>query len=663
MWLGVDYYPEHWPEERWPADAKLMKEAGLTVVRLAEFAWSRLEPEEGKYDFAWLDRAIDVLAGHGIKVVLSTPTAAPPAWVIQRHPDILPEDYTRTPKSFGIRRHYCFNNEHYHEHSKGIAGAMAGHYCGNPAVIGWQTDNELGCHDTTRCYCKNCAAAFRRWLRARYGSLADLNEAWGTVFWSQEYNEWEQIPLPWKSVESQMAHNPSLLLDFYRFSSDSVVAFQKMQIDILRDLCPRHFITHNLMGLFDQVDYFDLAADLDFVSWDNYPNYSESSPHWTGMSHDVMRGLRACNFWVMEQQSGAVGWNTFGSTPRPGLIRLWTYQAIAHGADAVLYFRWRTSRFGTEQFWHGILDHHGRPGRRYDEVKQIGAELAKHSHEWIDCCPRNEIAFVLSYQQGWAFHVQPQHSAMSYWHELYRLYEPLREFGAGVDFISPEADFSRYKLIVAPLLFLMDPALARRLKTYVEKGGVLVGTFRSGVKDSNNVAADLPLPGLLADIFGISIIEYDSMKPGLSNSVVVDETHLRTTARIWADVIEPGTASVLARYTGDFYAGKGAVTVNTLGSGRAYYIGTALEPEFYAEFFKAILDQCAIATFDSLPEGVEASVRCNDGARIVFLVNPFREPAPVTIDGEYVSLLDEKTVGPRVTLPGYGVMVLKEIVK
>jgi len=659
MWLGVDYYPEQWPEERWPVDAKLMKQAGLTVARLGEFAWSRIEPDEGRFDFGWLDRAIDVLHRHDIKVVLGTPTAAPPAWLVKRHPDILPQDYTRTVKSFGIRRHYCFNSESYHDHARAIAGEMARHYCDNPAIVGWQIDNEFGCHDTTRCYCEGCAHAFRRWLRAKYGSLPDLNAAWGTAFWSQEFTEWDQIPLPWKSVEAQTAHNPSLLLDFYRFASDSVVAFQKMQVVVVRDLCPRHFITHNLMGLFDQIDYFDLACDLDFVSWDNYPNYWDSSPHWTGMSHDLMRGARACNYWVMEQQSGAIGWNTFGQSPPPGVIRMWTYQSIGHGAETVVFFRWRTARAGTEQFWHGILDHHGQPGTRYHEVARIGAELHRHAREWARGCPRNEIAIMVSYPNVWSLQIQPQTAGLSYWQEVHRLYEALRKLGAGVDFVPPDADLSRYKLVAAPLLVVADAPLARQLESYVTSGGRLACTFRTGLKDENNIVTDQPLPGPLAGLLGIRVTEYDPLPSGAVRMVKVLATGMQIQGRIWADVIEPAAAEVLAVYTEDRWAGKAAATVNRTGSGAAWYIGTALDSEFYANLFRSILDEAGICRLAWVPENVDASVRCANGNPVIFLVNSSKQPQRLELDRQYHSILDGKTVGGPVELPGYGVMVLR----
>ena len=661
MWLGVDYYPEQWPEERWPVDARMMKEAGLGLVRLADSAWSRLEPEQGRFDFDWLDRAIDILQKEGIKVVLATPTAAPPAWLIHRYPDILPQDYTRTPKSFGIRRHYCFNNRHFHDATRRITAAMARRYNSHPAVMGWQIDSQLGCHDTTRCYCDACAAAFRHWLEDKYCTLQCLNDSWGTVFWSQEFTDWDQVPLPWKSVENPMSYNPSLLLDYFRFSSDSLLAYQKIQVDILRDLCPRQFVTHNLLGLFDQIDYFDLGRELDFVSWVNFPNYSDSSPHWTGMSHDIMRGIKRCNYWVMEQQAGAVGWNTSGQTPRPGHVRMWAYQSIGHGADAVLFFRWRTSRFGTEQFWHGILNHDGLPGARYEEVKRMGAEVAEWSKHWSGGCPASTVAFLLSYEQNWAFQIQPQNPALTYWHEVFRLYEPLRKMGVGVDFIGAAGNLQQYKLIVAPLLLLTDAALAAKLREYVADGGRLVGTFRSGVKDMCNVVLPARPPGPLTDLFGISISDYDSARSGATSAVEVIDTHARYSARVWADLIELGSAGLLARFTSDFYAGHPAVTVNELGKGKAYYIGTVFEQEFYPDFYKPILDDCGITRLDWVPDGVDAAVRYKDGKRVIFLVNAYRNTAKFTLEAPWRSLLTQENLSGQVDLPGYDVMILEEI--
>ncbi|MGD9048915.1 MAG: beta-galactosidase, partial [Anaerolineae bacterium] len=323
FYFGVDYYPEHWPEKRWLEDARLMAEAGLNVARLAEFAWSRIEPREGEYDFDWLDHAILILADRGIRVILGTPTASPPPWLMARLPDAfrVREDGQRV--TFGNRREYCPNNPDYQEHSRRIVTRMAEHYAGHPAVIGWQIDNEFG----DRCYCPVCATAFQGWLRQRYGTLDELNERWGTIFWSHVYTDWAQIPVP---LTTGGAPNPGLALDFSRFMSDSYVAYQQMQIDILRERCQpsgaarRQVISHNLMGFkYDLINYFDLARSLDIVAWDNYQRmqwgmHAMVDPSYGALAADTMRGLRGQNFWVMEQQAGSGGWEVISVPPRPG---------------------------------------------------------------------------------------------------------------------------------------------------------------------------------------------------------------------------------------------------------------------------------------------------------------------------------------------------------
>ncbi|HUX77658.1 MAG TPA: beta-galactosidase, partial [Anaerolineae bacterium] len=403
--FGVDYFPEHWPEDRWPEDARLMAEAGFNVVRLAEFAWAKMEPQEEQYDFDWLDRAIAILASHDIRVVLGTPTASPPPWLMAQSPEFfrVREDGRRV--TFGNRREYCPNNPVYHEYTRRIVTHMAKHYANHPAVIGWQIDNELG----GRCYCPICARAFQEWLRDRYGSLDALNQRWGTIFWSHTYTDWDQVPLPLTTGGSP---NPGLALDFLRFSSDSYVAVQQMQVEILRDKCPAHFVTHNFMGFgYDQIDYFDMARDLDFVAWDNYPRgfwdmRADVDPSQAALSCDTMRGLKRQNVWVMEQQAGPSGWETVSTAPRPGELRLWAYQSIAHGADGIVFFRWRTARFGTEEYWHGLLDHHGRPGRRYEEIKRMGGEIKKAGEQLHGSTVKPSVAMILSYDSRFAFQIQ-----------------------------------------------------------------------------------------------------------------------------------------------------------------------------------------------------------------------------------------------------------------
>jgi len=661
MLLGVDYYPEHWPEERWARDAELMRAAGLHAVRMGEFAWSKLEPRRQRYDFAWLARAVDVMAAHDIKVVLCTPTACPPAWLTDRHPAILPRDPSRVAKSFGGRRTYCPNNEAYRRYCRRIINELCRRFYDHSAVIGWQIDNEFGCHNTARCYCDTCARRFREWLYRKYGSLERLNEAWGTVFWGQQYCEWHHVPLPWSTIQGQGrdAHSPSLLLDYYRFASDSFVDFQKMQTNIIRNMCPDHFITHNFMGLFDQLDYFKLAEDLDMASWDAYPG-DGSDPARVALAHDVTRGLKQSNFWVMEQQSGATGWWSHGPTPRPGQIRLWTYQSIAHGADAVLYFRWRTCRFGTEQFWHGVLDHDGEPRRRYDEVAKIGQEVEKFSSAWSGARSVNRIALLISYDADWALQIQPCHPGLSYWAHLRRFYDPLFHLGAGVDLVGPNHDLGRYALVIAPTLYLVDESSLVHFRQYVEDGGTLLLTMRSAVKDRNNVVADTRLPCGLNDLLGIAIEEYDSFPPGRRNTIRMAADNREYAAEMWADLIDLRGADALATFTQDFYAGAPALTSRQFGSGRALYLGTVCEHGFYADFLANLLDDLHVDYLADGTCGVEAVRREKDGEEILFLLNHGNEGVVFELDAEYRSVLEGKVLSGYVEMQPYDVRILKK---
>ena len=464
--FGVDYYPEQWPEENWERDAQLMSEAGFNVVRLAEFAWAKMEPQEGIFDFDWLDRAIGIFHKLDISVILGTPTASPPPWLAQKNPDVLRvrEDGLRV--EYGARRINCPSHTIYRERSQRITNAMAEHFAGNPAVIGWQTDNEFG----DRCYCDICRKEFQTWLQKRYVTLDELNSRWGTVFWSQTYSDWCQIRLPLSTSGSPP--NPSLALDFRRFVSDSYVSFQQEQIDILRSKCPEHFITHNLMGFgYNGLDYFDVAKPLDFVSWDNYPlgfwHQLEITPASPALSHDTMRGLKNKNFWVMEQQAGPSGWQTLSSTPRPGVLRLWAYQSIAHGADGVVFFRWRTARFGAEQYWHGLLEHDGRAGRRYNEIKQMGAELKQVGEQTFGAETISSVAILQSYDSRFAFQVQGNSTEFAYEKHLAQIYSTLWKRNISVDVISPMAALSKYDLVIAPALHILTDAIAANLREYV----------------------------------------------------------------------------------------------------------------------------------------------------------------------------------------------------
>ena len=434
-----------------------MQEAGFNVARLAEFAWSVLEPRDGEFDFGWLDRAIAVLAQHGIQSVLGTPSATPPPWLWYKIPDIALVDETGTPREFGSRREYSPTNAAYRTHAVRIARAMGEHYKDNPNVIGWQIDNEFG----DRCYAPGTRLEFHRWLQREYHTLDALNECWGTRFWSHVYTDWAQIPVPNRRVHGQ--HNPSLHLDYLRFMSDVYVEFQQLQVDALRAVCPpEQFITHNFMGFkYPKINYFDLARTLDLVTWDNYPRgfwvqQAEITPAPLALNHAAMRGLKKQNFWVMEQQSGQGSWDMLPPMTRPGEIALWAYQGIAHGADGIVFFRWRTCRSGTEQYWHGVIDHDGQPRRRYAEVKAMGQQIARIGSAIAGSEVRAKTAIVLSYDSRFAFQVQQNNPDFSYERHIADYFAALHSANIAVDIVAPDDTLDGYDLVIVPALYITE---------------------------------------------------------------------------------------------------------------------------------------------------------------------------------------------------------------
>jgi beta-galactosidase len=661
--FGVDYYPEHWPEERWEKDASLMAEANFNVVRLAEFAWSKMEPEEGKYDFEWLNRIITIMNLQGIQVVLGTPTASPPPWLMSKDENLFLVEPDGRRLTYGHRRVYCPNNPLYHEYSRKIVQQMAERYKNNSTVIGWQIDNEFG----ARCYCDICKATFQQWLTKRYKTLDALNEKWGTVFWSQNYNEWDQIPVP---IHTGKSPNPGLGLDFYRFMTDSYRAYQLMQINILRDKCPDHFITHNLMGFkYDQLDYFEMTRDLDFVSWDNYWRTQwnmadEIDPSWAALGHDTIRGLKNKNYWVMEQQSGAGGWEIVSVAPRPGEIRLWAYQSIAHGADGILFFRWRTSRFGTEQYWHGVLDHHGKPGRRYFEIKKMGEEIKRIGDQLQGRTFKPDVAMVLSYDSRFAFQLQTNHPEFDYPTHFHDIYRAFFERNVQVNVVAPTGDLSNYKIVIAPALHVLSEVAAKNLVKFVNEGGLLVITPRSGVKDEFNAVINQGLPGLLAELCGVEIEEYVSLPIGIDGEIKFSipgfaSPSLKT--GVWCDVLKPDGAQVIATYQQDYLQGKPAITLNQFGDGKVVYLGTFVEVAFLGTLVDWLLRAAGIEPCLTTPADIEVNQCWQDGRKMLFLLNHSNEDQGFSVDEGFKALLDDSKEGEECRIiPRYGVRIFIE---
>ncbi|MBT7075118.1 MAG: beta-galactosidase [Anaerolineae bacterium] len=591
MKLGVCYYPEHWSENNWETDAKEMHTAGISIVRIAEFAWAKMEPEEGKYTWDWLDRSVDTLASAGHQIVLCTPTAAPPAWMIEAHPGILPVDEEGRRRRFGSRRHYCPNNKTYHEYSKGITEAMAERYGNHPAVIGWQIDNEFGCY-FARCYCETCTTEFQNWLQKKYSDLDELNERWGTMFWSQIYDKWTQIEPHNLTVAEP---NPSHVLEYYRFASDSWTSYQQIQIDALRENIPStQFVTHNIIASQTTIDYHDLARDLDFVAWDSYPTgYAEmgsqdiyapdeqipayahdtGDPLLTGFFHSLTRGLKQAPYWIMEQQTGAINWSLYNTGVRLGALRLWAWQAAASGAEATVFFRWKASRFGLEQHHAGLRNHDGSADTGYADLLTIKSERDKLD-DFIAQPLQTDIGILLDYSTLWALEMQPHRKDFAYLKHLFVFYRACKALGLEPDIISPQADLSRYKILLAPSAFLADEALAQTLTDFTSQGGTLMLGARSGFKDIHNVVTEEPLPGVLRDLAGARVAKWHALPPEICYPLQSELADLYPDVTFWAEALEPadGTKS-LANYSAAPFDGLAAITEKPHGNGKVIYCG------------------------------------------------------------------------------------------
>lgn len=640
--FGVDYYPEHWPRERWETDAKLMQEMGVQVVRMAEFSWFKMEPREGEFHFEWLEEAISLLDKHGIKTILGTPTAAPPAWIIEKNPEIQPIDAQGRVRHFGGRHHDCQSNPTYRAHIKRFVTHMSQRFANNPGVIGWQIDNELGNSHGDLCMCDSCKARFQQWLENKYGNIETLNDAWGTAFWSQGYNSFAQISTP---LITAVGENPSAMLDWKCFCSDLIVDFAKWQADIIRENCPNHFITHNYMCFDDKVNYYDLGELLDFVSNDIYPaGYWQEQPHQPDSDiaacHDVVRSYKKKPFWIMEQQAGIAGWGTMARALDPGQMSVWAMQSVAHGADAVVFFRWRACAMGTEQYWHGILGHSGRPGRTYEEAKKLIHTFAPHMDEFEGTMPRPQVAIVHSFRQNYAFQIQPNHPDLRYVEHLKKYYKAFYDKKIPVDFVQDSDDLSQYKLVIAPLQYLMTPELEQHYIDYVEAGGHLVLDMRAGVKDANNICmTDRELPGRLGELCGIEIPEYDCL---FAKDCQVLFGKKEYPVSKWADIITLTDAKMIAEYTTSFYKQTPAVTENVYGQGKAWYVGTQPGADLMDELIEYFTQESDVDRLGTAQDGVELMTRESDGQIWLFVINHTDEDKVYHLNDTYNLLEGER---------------------
>ena len=626
MLLGVDYYPEQWDPARMEADMDPIREMGGNTIRIAEFAWHRMEPTEGHYDFSFFDRVLAMAREKGLQVILGTPTATIPAWLANKHPNILSQFENGQPRAFGGRHVCCYNSPELYDYSEKIIRAMAGHYQNERLVVAWQIDNEIGHEGSDLCWCPRCRETFRQFLRRRFGGdIHRLNDVYGTAFWSQEYNDFDEVPLPAPTVTT---HNPALRLDWERFRSETLCRFLDFQSRLLRELIPTPLILHDFPGggLDKHVDYTRAAKCLDIAAYNNYPVWGGQKeplpPHEIAFGLDHIRGLKQQNFWITEAIMGAQGHDVTGYLPRPNQAKLWSWQSMAHGCEALLYFRYRGAAKGAEQFCYGILDADNRKGRKFYEVQSFFQKVPQYAQA-LEVPIQSSVAIVYDYDSLASFRIQRQSLLLDCPGEIKKLYKAFYDRNVSVDVIPAAADLSGYKIVLLPQLTITKPEFLSKAERFVWEGGVLVLTYRTGVKDpDNNLFFGKVLPVGYAGLAGVTVAETESLQDANAFPILGDGAFTGTEGYggVFRDMLEVQDAEVLYRYGDPFYRSFAAVTRRRQGPGTVYYLGCSLDEGTTARLMEAVLSECGIETVSS-PEGVEIVTRGGAEQRIRMLMN------------------------------------------
>jgi beta-galactosidase len=678
LYFGADYNPEQWmlasgePDEHiWREDLRLMKLAGVNVVTLAVFSWGQLQTDEETFTFSWLDRVMDMLREQEIFVCLGTSTAALPAWLASAYPDVLPVDAQGVRRGFGQRQNYCPTSPDFHRLARKLVQQLAGRYKDHPALLTWHVSNEYYGGATDRgypCHCSRCQQRFRHWLRERYGSLDALNRAWVTAFWSHTYTSWEQICIPGPQTEMSVQGQ---VLDFARFTSDVYLQCYQNELEVLRELTPDIPVTTNMMGAFKALDLFSWAAALDVISWDAYPRPGDH-PASIAFQHDLMRGLKQGKpFLLMEQTPSQVQWHPQNPLKRPGVMRLLSYQAIGHGADAIQFFQWRQSRGSGEMFHGAIVSHAGHANTRvFREVAHLGREL----HELSQTAEGRDlpgsrvparVALVFSWPNWWNVEFLPGPSnQINYLDEVLLYYRSLWKKHVAVDIVPPDADLTAYELVIAPLLNMVSAQQGQRIEQFVTQGGVFVTSYFSGIVNENAQAWQGGYPGPLRKTLGIQVEEFDPLEPGTTNSVIVPEgTRLPAGAypcQRWCDLLHLEGAQALAHFGDDFYAGFPAATEHHLGQGRAFYIATRPDEQFLDALVELWCSDLALAGPFPPHEAVEIIQRQHPRRSFTFLLNHASTPVDLQLPRPMYELLSATTVEQQIHLPAKGVAILSE---
>lgn len=656
---GGDYNPEQWPKEVWKEDMKLLKEAHIDVLTLNVFAWASLQPSEEEYDFSRLDEIMELVGEHGFSVCLATSTAAHPAWMAKKYPDILRVEFNGMKRKFGGRHNSCPNSPTYRKYSVRLAKKLAERYKDCDNLIAWHISNEYG----GECYCDNCEKAFRVWLKKKYRTIEELNRAWNTSFWGHTFYEWDEIVLPnllSEHFEYDRSQFQGMTLDYKRFNSESMLECYKMEYEAVKSVTPNLPVTTNLMGFYKNLDYKMWAKYMDVVAWDNYPA-NEDTPAQIAMSHDLMRGIKGGTpFLLMEQTPSVTNWLSYNALKRPGVMRLWSYQAVAHGADSVMFFQMRRSIGACEKLHGAIIDHVGTNQTRvYREAQALGKELERIGEETLGAVTEAEVAVYFDWDNWWAIECSAGPSCeLKYKDEVYLYYEALHSLNIPADIVGEEDDLERYKVLIAPILYMTKPGYDEKIRRFVKKGGVFVTTFFSGIVDEHDLVITDGYPGRLRDILGIWVEESDALPHGVQNEFSYQG--IVYPAKLLCDLSHPEGAEVLSTYEKDFYQGMPAITKNSFGKGEAYYVATRSDRAFYEKFIGTLCKEAGIRPVAEPQKKLEATIRSNENGRYLFLLNHGEEMLSVILEYSGKELLSGNTyqAGEKVKLPAKGVFIL-----
>ncbi len=662
MPYGGDYNPEQWPRQVWEEDMGLLKNAHIDTLTLNVFSWAKLQPDEETYDFSQLDEIMDLVKANGFQVILATSTGAHPAWMARKHPDILRVEFDGRKRKFGGRHNSCPNSPTYRKYAPLLAEKLAERYKDYDNIIAWHISNEYG----GECYCDNCEKAFRSWLKERYGSIDEVNKAWNMAFWGHTLYDWEDIVLPdlrSEHFEYDRSQFQSITIDYKRFNSESLLDCYTLEYEAVKKHTPDIPVTTNLMGFFKMLDYKKWAKYMDFVSWDNYPS-NDDSPAMIAMNHDLMRGLKGGQpFILMEQTPSVTNWLPYNALKRPGVMRLWSYQAVAHGSDSVMFFQMRRSVGACEKLHGAVIDHVGSDETRvYREVKALGAELDVIAGLTLEARAEAKVALYFDWNNWWAVECSAGPSCeLKYKDEVYNYYQALHSMNIPVDIVGPEDDLSGYSIFIAPVLYMMPSGLDEKIRSFVEAGGTFVTTFFSGYANETDRIFTGGYPGPLKDILGLWVEEEDALPQGSENSFSYKgKTY---PARLLCDLSHSRGAEILASYDSDFYAGMPVLTVNYLKKGKAYYVATRSNESFYHDFLADLCKEAGVKPIISGPADLEATERVNDQGRFLFLLNHGNEEIRVEMPYDGKDLLTGQIFkqGQEVALAGKGVLITSTI--